>query len=241
MNNKNENEILGFDPTQLDILGFDLNELNQINELEDIEMPNFEEEEKLMKETHIKHCIKNRKVYSPYPRYIYLAGKIEKNGWREEIVGYRCNGMGGGDYSKEEIADHYFRYNNDTIITGPWFLACDHGCYHGDNSHGLGINKLGCPEANGDIFSEKEVYDICIHQIDHSDIVFAYINDNTCYGSIYEIAYAYAVGKYVIIIFDNEELMSDMWFMCQGAHIVDVLGDKTVKEKFDEILAKISY
>lgn len=199
-----------------------------------------EEEIKMLEKNHIRHCIKNRKVYSPYPRYIYLAGKIEKNGWREEIVGYRCNDMHGGDYSKQELIDHCFRYNNGTIITGPWFLACDHGCYHGDNSHGLGINQLGCPDANGDIFSEKEVYDICIEQIDHSDIVFAYINDKTCYGSIYEIAYAYAVGKCVIIIFDNEELMSDMWFMCQGAHIVDVLGDKTVKEKFDEILAKIS-
>lgn len=223
-----ENEILGFNPTQLEV--FQQNEMDYYND----------SIEKVMKELHIEHCYKDKVFKQSLPISIYLAGKIEKNGWREEIVGYRCGEMYGGDYTKKELAEHDIRYKNGIFITGPWFLACDHGCYHGDNTHGLGINKPGDPEAFGDNYSEKEVYNICLKQIKRSDIIFAYINDETCYGSIYEIAWAKAHNKKIVIIFNNEKLMSDMWFMCQGANIVDVLGDKTVNEKFDEILEKIS-
>ena len=185
---------------------------------------------------------KNIKLYKK-PLRVYLAGKIKQNGWRELIVGYRCNHLYGGD--NVDLTKYTVKYNDQITITGPWFLSCDHGCYHGDNTHGLGINKMGCPDANGDNYLESEVYDICTQQIMGSDIVFAYIDDNTCYGSLYEIGLAKALGKKIIIVFDNGERMSDMWFICQGADITEHMSilDKqkhiTIKDKFDEIINKL--
>ena len=238
------NEILCFDPTTLKeyvdehygpIDPDDMNELDEMNEFD-------EWYDNYMKErdtTHIKKCYVNTdNIFIPNAiAKVYLAGKINKYDWRRPIVGYRCNGLMGGDNTN--LYNYTVKYNDGVIITGPWFLACDHGCYHGDNSHGLGINNLGCPDGNGDNYTEKEVYNICISQIATSNIIFAYINDDTCYGTIYEIGYAKAKGRKIIIIFDNEKLMSKMWFMCQQADIVDTLGNMSIKEKFDEIMSKI--
>lgn len=241
------NEILCFDPSQLTVFDtdnqneIDYEELNKNLHIFDDDGPDLEliKANEQMKKHHILHCYQDKILWCKNKKYVYLAGKIEKNGWRDEIVGYRCNHLYGYDISKrEELLNYYVEYNNSTTITGPWFLSCDHGCYHGDNCHGLGVlNVWGCPEAEGNNYSEDEVYKICTKQIDHSNIIFAYIYDNTCYGSIYEIAYAKAKGKKVIIIFDTEERMQDMWFMCQGADYVDVLRDESIGHKFNEIMS----
>lgn len=235
------NAILGFDPTQLEKY---TNEYYESVEKADISDFVIDEEQykieiqEIIDELNTRHVNRCKHINKPNKRLyywdVYLAGKIQQNGWREQIVGYRCGHLYGGDHG--DISKYTIQYNDKITITGPWFLACDHGCYHGDNSHGLGINQLGCPDANDDNYTEKEVYNICTSQINKSDIVFAYIDDNTCYGSMYEIGYAKAQGKIVILIFDNEKLMSDMWFMCQGADIVDILGDMSVKEKFDNVM-----
>lgn len=238
----NENELLGFDPMSIKTQYDDID--NSYDESDYYEHDAwYEEYEKIMEKRHINNCIKKSRILLDEPR-IYLAGKINRYDWRVPIVGYRCGGlMGGDDVDITKYRVEYFCENEDksnfkiATITGPWFLSCDHGCYHGENSHGLGINKLGCPDALGDHYSEKEVYNICLKQIDNSDLIFAYIDDETCYGSIYEISYAVSRGKYVVIIFANKKLMSDMWFMCQGADIVDVLNHgQSIKSKFDEIL-----
>lgn len=245
-----ETEILGFDTSGLSVFNQNENNITNISE-EEIEKLRqeqdawLEEEKKNLQQEHINNCIKNKPIFLNDP-HVYLAGKISLCDWRMPIVGYRCGGLYGGD--NVDITKYRIKYlcknkNESTVqevtITGPWFLACDHGCYHGDNSHGLGINKLGCNIANDDNYSEREVYDICLKQIDNSNLVFAYIDDDTCYGSIYEISYAISHDKYVVIIFANENLMSDMWFICQGADIVDVLKEnQTIKEKFDEIITE---
>lgn len=239
-NNMKEKDILGFDPTQLSIYSNeDTKDLDNSNDDKW-----YKEECKRLKKKHTDSCIKSKniKLYKK-PLRVYLAGKIKQNGWRELIVGYRCNHLYGGD--NVDLTKYTVKYNDQITITGPWFLSCDHGCYHGDNTHGLGINKMGCPDANGDDYSESEVYDICTQQIMGSDIVFAYIDDNTCYGSLYEIGLAKALDKKIIIVFDNGELMSDMWFICQGADITEHMSilDKqkhiTIKDKFDEIINKL--
>ena len=217
-------DILGFDPTKLELFHNDEENTDEI-----------QTSKAMLYKNHIYNCIKQTKFHLQKPLYVYLAGKISKNDWRVPIVGYRCNNLYGGD----KIENYNVKYNNDIIITGPWFLSCDHGCYHGDNSHGLGICQLGCNEANGDYYSERDVYDICLRQIDKSDIVFAYINDDTCYGTIFEIAHAISIGKRVLVIFGNERLMSNMWFLCQGADIVNLKGEKSIKEVFDETINKI--
>lgn len=198
----------------------------------------YKKEKNRIQQWHIDNCYKdNKKVVRP-PYFVYLAGKIKQNGWRESIVGYRCGGLYGD--TDINIVRYKVKYNDNTIITGPWFFACDHGCYHGENSHGVGIQcPNGCYGEN--TLNEDQVYDICTKQINNSNVIFAYIDDNTCYGSLWEIGYAKAKGKHIVIVFSNEKLMSDMWFICQGADTVTVIDENTsLKDKFDEIINNLN-
>ena len=65
----------------------------------------------------------------------------------------------------------------------------------------------------GNYFSRDDVLSICKRQIDRADIVFAYIDHNDCYGTLAEIGYAHAIGKDITIVFSNDRLKADMWFV----------------------------
>lgn len=137
---------------------------------------------------------------------VYLAGKIRHNGWRTGICRYR-----GVPYNPEEIGKDYEEKINDFLtITGPFFISCDHGCYHGEGQHGIGASDGGCM---GDYFSRKDVLNICKSQILRAEIVFAYIDCRDCYGTIAEIGFAHAYGKDIFISFSNFGLQDDMWFI----------------------------
>ena len=58
----------------------------------------------------------------------------------------------------------------------------------------------------------QDVLDICKRQIDRAEIVFAYIDEGDCYGTLAEIGYAHAIGKDITIVFSNDRLKADMWF-----------------------------
>lgn len=149
----------------------------------------------------------------------YLAGKISENNWRGLIAGF-------GNYfyhSLDQVdPDDDLEVNEYLTITGPFFISCDHGCYHGPESHGvlgkkyetshglLSEDKTGCM---GSYFSEKEVVNICKSQIDRAEILFAFIEDESCHGTLAEIGYAHAKGKNVLIRFANSELEEKMWFI----------------------------
>jgi len=172
---------------------------------------------------------------------VYLAGKIAPNDWRQRLVDIRNNFSGG---EKDEIRNgKILKYNDYVNITGPFFLSCDHSCYHGDNSHGVGLNNL-CPNGERydcygltDYFSEKEVKDICLSQIKKSDVIFAYINSDDCFGTLYELGYASALGKPILLLFDNGNRRENMWFISTGAKIARILLSHTgIKENFDEII-----
>ena len=175
---------------------------------------------------------------------VYLAGKISSRGWREELIPIRDNFCGN---EKSKIRNGYtLKYNDEITIVGPFFLSCDHSCYHGDNSHGVGLNKyyedknhtlFDC-YGETDVFTRKEVYNICIEQIKKSDIVFAYIDDTTCYGTLFELGYAASIGKDIIILYDYKFPSNDMWFINRAAKIFKHKNLKTtsVKEMFDKIV-----
>lgn len=164
---------------------------------------------------------------------VYLAGKIRSNGWRESIIHMRNEeNLFGGEYPKSKLIEMfkhgYLPCITDYVITGPFFLACDHSCYHGEGSHGVGVNKEGCGTAYGDNFTEEEVIDVCKYQIEHSDIIFAFINDDTCYGSLFELGYAKSLGKKIIVVFDTTKRQKDMWFIANNADCVFNLEDFSV-------------
>lgn len=149
---------------------------------------------------------------------VYLAGKITSNGWREQIAPIR------DDVDNDIYGVKYVQtFIKGLITTGPFFISCDHGCYHGDTLHGVGaygsedVDKPGCV---GDGIPKCMVPTICTHQIDKSNFVFAFIDSTTCYGTLCEIGYAIGKGIPVAVMFSNKSMRKDMWFIAEIADIV---------------------
>ena len=139
---------------------------------------------------------------------VYLAGKIRKNCWRHALV--------------EGLREHHWDsgqlQQKDFIYTGPFFVGCDHGCYHAPNQHGGGN---GC-KADFDIARTK-VAAHCRHAIDQANLVFCYIDAANCYGTIAEIERATMQRIHVVVVFapgiaSRED--NDFWFVCVKAQQV---------------------
>lgn len=150
---------------------------------------------------------------------VYLAGKIEMNGWREAF-NYR-NGYTPGDMTIQDLANYSYKINNYLTITGPTIIGCDHGCYHQPNSHGCKCEW----EYLIPTLDNPDVLYICKNQIERAEILFAYIDCCDCYGTLAEIGYAHAYGKTIIIKFATEELQKDMWFISQMQQIKGVSSE----------------
>ena len=144
---------------------------------------------------------------------VYLAGKISKNGWRSKIVpGLRETASEASDVLK---ADYKNTIIDGLVTSGPYFIGCDHGCYHGDGSHGVGASvNVTC---NGIGIPASIVPKVCQEQIARSNFVFAYIDSNSCYGTLCEIGYAIGKGKPVAVMFANKKLRKEMWFVSELA------------------------
>lgn len=158
---------------------------------------------------------------------VYLAGKIWKNDWRNAFCDYR-----GVPEDPMKIAQGYeCDASAYMTITGPFFISCDHGCYHGDRSHGVGLDDSGGHSGIclGIYFDRSEVFDICKSQIDKAEIVFAYINCRDCYGTIAEIGYAYAAGKDIFILFDDHTIEDDMWFVAKMRRDTGIASKEWIK------------
>ena len=139
---------------------------------------------------------------------IYLAGKIRMNDWRNRFYYCRSIHPDEVDWFFSDIEE--INLDEYMTVTGPFFISCDHGCYHGDGQHGVGAKDGGC---SGHLITRDEVLEICKSQIDRAEIFFAYIDCRDCYGTIAEIGYAHATGKDIIIFFANDELKEEMWFI----------------------------
>ena len=176
----NENlDILGFDPSQLDIF-------NSNN--------------------------KNEK-----PVNIYLAGKIEPHGWRHAFFDMRNEFIWDEKIPYLQSLSVTMDWDKNIKVTGPFFLSCDHSCYHGEGNHGLGIHQPVSCLTGGNTHSASEVIEICKEQIKRADVIFGYINSDTCFGSLFEIGYAKALGKKVILLFDTSKRENDMWFLSKNS------------------------
>ncbi len=182
---------------------------------------------------------------------VYLAGKISRDDWRKHIDGYRPFSMDAADIADDEneknshLDDFANHFGELPVIskypfiqvTGPFFLSCDHGCYHGEQSHGVGADgllidptghklDLGWYRCSGHSFTREEVTQICVRQIHSSDMVFAYIDDPTCYGTLFEIGFAKSAGKSIAVMFKSQDMADDMWFAAERADVVYVLDTK---------------
>ncbi len=165
---------------------------------------------------------------------IYLAGKISKGDWRHKIIkglrgtfagtcGGRCDATPMAQWPVLPGAVFGLDY------TGPYFVSDDHGCFHGHNSHGMGAEFDEMDEDSGErtpgyVYGsdfpsrQSAVVDWCMDAIKRSDIVFAWLECTTCYGTLAEIGYARALNKTIWLAGTNKEWKEkDIWFACNMA------------------------
>jgi hypothetical protein len=188
---------------------------------------------------------------------IYLAGKVRKyNDWRDKLCKTNLCRLDGklnsslmGCEPIENLAIEKEVLISGDNMTGAFAIGDDHGCFHGANSHGL---RSIVEEP---IIDPHQVLKICKNAIEKSDIIFAWIDEKNCYGTIAEIGYAHALGKYICVAFHTdvidvdsddfdleEELLTidssnDMWFVGEMADISFTTND--VVTAFQKMCFKI--
>lgn len=109
--------------------------------------------------------------------------------------------------------------------------------------------KYAGPYFNKDI-EQPEMFEEYIKWIDKSDVIFAYINDAVHYGTLWELGYAFAKNKKVIISlpynFMNKKLVKEILIICQGADAVFYEKDiesawKMFKKTYDLMINNKSF
>lgn len=148
--------------------------------------------------------------HSSGPKKIYLAGKIGKLDWRHRIVNELSRSVTGVCFDSAsdpfpEIME--FSIFNEHHYVGPFFVGCDHGCFHGSNTHGQA--SVHEHETPGDR-TQLEIRNRALSGIKRCDLFFAYIESEDCYGTLFEIGYAKALGKKIVILTNG--VMKDLWF-----------------------------
>lgn len=148
---------------------------------------------------------------------IYLAGKVSANDWRHTLVkelrDVCC------EFGTNGLPDQWPVIKNGITknmhYVGPYFIGCDHGCYHGKDSHGYGPG-CGCdiieyPKTTydnhcPDAAREEYVVNQCRDAIERSDIVFAWIDDLTAFATIFELGIAIGNKKRVFLASPNDDM-----------------------------------
>lgn len=146
---------------------------------------------------------------------VYMAGKIRKNCWRHHLVQDLRRGPTKSDDGVE--ADHIECF--DFTYVGPFFVSCDHGCYHGHGRHGV----VGdCSDIDGYGSAQGVVPSRSILQIDAADFVLAWIQASDCHGTLVEIGWAVASRVPVVLGYASPELEREVWFPKSLPHVTHV-------------------
>jgi very-short-patch-repair endonuclease len=132
---------------------------------------------------------------------IYLAGKIGPNDWRHDLTGWQLRHAWEVD---DAHPDEPWPVMKRSILgvfdyVGPYFVSDDHGCGHGSNTHGCGNDGVVPCFTYENLPKRDRVRELCLSAIDTADIVFAWLDDLTAYGTLVEIGYARGRGKIIVI------------------------------------------
>lgn len=167
---------------------------------------------------------------------IYLAGKIAKGGWRDELVGPRAGALSPSDW-REAWTDLPQAILGVHTYVGPFFVGCDHGCAHGAGTHGAGLGPYagtkgqyatGFAEAaeEGEHYEDAawgcagettpENLDVlimrrCLGAIRRADLVFAWVDAMDAFGTFAELGYARGIGVPVGLA-APAPFPPDLWF-----------------------------
>lgn len=152
---------------------------------------------------------------------VYAAGKVRKDrggDWRPEAAEVYSGDVEGAGMPTSKVI-----YDDDgTIINyvGPWVISCDHGCYHGDNKHGLGALEKTTATDEEDCICSGEAPDVqsvvlrsCLEQLRRADVIYVRLDDLTAYGTLVEIGYAGAHGIPFVLDMDMDpDDARHLWF-----------------------------
>lgn len=162
---------------------------------------------------------------SRLPR-VYLAGKIAPTDWRHTIFtnlrsvdAYRYGDEAPAWPSVRNLGSPDAEYRDGFHYAGPYFLACDHSCAHGDNNHGLGADDGGCIPSTP---RQERVVAWCLKWLRESDVVFCWLDAEDAYGTIAELGYAHALGRPIFLAWPSDRLpppswWTDTWFVREMA------------------------
>ncbi len=154
---------------------------------------------------------------------VYLAGKITKHGWRTQHVPSLRYAYSDSDLYDGEpwptIEDGIAPFVH---YVGPFFTSCDHGCAHGNDSHGFAGGCMTTADAHHfaepddtsrlNLSGRWEVAQRCLDAIDLADFVIAQVSEDA-HGTIAEIGYASAKGKNIVVCYTSEEAQREAWFV----------------------------
>lgn len=145
----------------------------------------------------------------------YLAGKISKNDWRHDLV----DGLRDAYYPWDANWKNGWAVLPQSILgkhdyIGPFFLACDHGCFHGPAEHGVGAFSGG-ERAHEDAFpnvtkpldrflTQRWITRLCELSIVQCDVMFVWLDSLDAFGTLVEIGMARSRGKRIWIGVDEK-------------------------------------
>lgn len=190
------------------------------------------------------HEAKPRRILARRP-VVYFAGKISQADWRGTIVGDAgvVNGscyVGFEDYPAEIFNPNYTIDCGTFHYGGPFFIACDHACHHGPDSHGVSEHEFEVHVGGAHAFEQgmsreeihRAVFDVNFERVKRADFVFAFINELDCFGTLIEIGHAQAWDKRLVIGFGPKVKPDQLWMACERA-VVFRGGPKEVWRQFN--------
>ena len=122
---------------------------------------------------------------------IMLVGKISRVDWRHAIVRSLPNAL----------------ENLDPSNGWPILERSIHGVH--DYSGPYYKNLTQEEKAEGKV---AKTHRLCLEAIDASDLIYAWVDDPTCYASYFELGYAHAKGKYTVVAYPPKFDRSELWF-----------------------------
>jgi hypothetical protein len=118
---------------------------------------------------------------------IALLGKMGHNCWRNLVC---PNFINRTNPFEIRVGQHALQY------IGPFYNPC-----HGNTFASSTAREI-----------RAWVKENALTAIRQADYVFAYIDDATCYGTIYELGFAMSRGKQLGIAFSSDTFATELWF-----------------------------
>lgn len=193
-------------------------------------------------------------------RKIYLAGRVKAHDWRHDIVAptpthWRVlrdldGSLPWSDLTIQGAGDTPLGWHE---YNGPFFTGCDHGCGHRALLHGCGAPGGSCwsdgivaidEHVGGDEFGRvalsaamrTHVSRECKLALDRVDSVFAWIQDTECFGTIWELGYAAARDKRVIVASPAGVDLHELWLSLEGLERIDAVDPVSAFAKARRLL-----